>query len=272
MYVNLQSDAFACTVWALYMVCWCHQHCAFNILSGVILSGSCSTVTSVVKVFYLVFYHRLSVELIYIHSYIWQENKMTNCRGCTNACWLFRHRRVTLTAKMLPSPFIHSPVICEQEARQKVVKAPFWSCAQWHTAAWKVILEKILSQGSHSLWTWRSLKVWGKWDKLFKALKVCENWVGSVKVCEFCGLQSTRGKLWAYQSETAFPKTEQQFKQKTLPCKIKKNALPISYSKGCTPLLDVWKSCVPACCFSMPCCQGLWRVCEFWKDFSVRTL
>ena len=38
-------------------------------------------------------------------------------------------------------------------------------------------------QGSHSLW--RSLKVWGKWDDLFKALKVCENWVGSVKVCEF---------------------------------------------------------------------------------------
>ena len=34
-------------------------------------------------------------------------------------------------------------------------------------------------------------------------------WVGSVKVCEFCGLQSPREKLSAYQSETAFPKTEQ---------------------------------------------------------------
>ena len=75
-----------------------------------------------------------------------------------------------------------------------------------------------------------NLKVWEKRDKLFKALKVCENWVGSVKVREFCGLQSTRGKLSAYQSETAFPKTEQQFKQKTLPYKIKKNALPISVS------------------------------------------
>ena len=70
MYVNLQSDAFACTVWTLYMVCWCLQHCAFNILSGVILSGSCSTMTSVVKVFYLVFYHRLSVELIYIQLHL----------------------------------------------------------------------------------------------------------------------------------------------------------------------------------------------------------
>ena len=45
--------------------------------------------------------------------------------------------------------------------------------------------------------------------KLFKALKVCENWVGSVKVCEICGLQSARGKWSAYQSETTFPKTEQ---------------------------------------------------------------
>ena len=55
------------------------------------------------------------------------------------------------------------------------------------------------------------LKVWGKWGKLFKALKVCENGVGSVKVCEFCGNQSARprGKLSAYQSETAFPETKQ---------------------------------------------------------------
>ena len=45
----------------------------------------------------------------------------------------------------------------------------------------------------------------------------------------------------------------------------------ISSSKGCTPLLDVWKSCVPSCCFSMPYRNGLWKVCEFWKDFSVRT-
>ena len=46
----------------------------------------------------------------------------------------------------------------------------------------------LLLQGSHGL------KVLEKWDKLFKALTGCENWVGSVKVCEFCGLQSTREK------------------------------------------------------------------------------
>ena len=34
--------------------------------------------------------------------------------------------------------------------------------------------------------------------------------MGSVKVCEFCGLQSSREKLSSdYLSETAFPKTEQ---------------------------------------------------------------
>ena len=37
--------------------------------------------------------------------------------------------------------------------------------------------------------------------------------MGSVKVCEFCGLQSAREKLSAYQSETAFPKTEQKKKK-----------------------------------------------------------
>ena len=40
------------------------------------------------------------------------------------------------------------------------------------------------------------------------ALRVCENRVGSVKVCEFCGLQSAREKLSVCQSETALPKTK----------------------------------------------------------------
>ena len=58
---------------------------------------------------------------------------------------------------------------------------------------------------SHSSWTlkWKFGK---KWDKLFKALKVCENGVGSVKVC---GPQSAREELSAHQSDTAFPETEQ---------------------------------------------------------------
>ena len=149
---------------------------------------------------------------------------------------------------MLPRPFIHSPVICEQEARQKVVKAPFWSCAQWHTAAWKVILEKILSQDSHSLWTWRSLKVWGKWDKLFKALKVCENWVGFVNFVVFRAL----GENYQLISQKLhFPRLNSSLNKKHCRAKSKRthflSASAISYSKGCTPLLDVWKSCVPSC-------------------------
>ena len=52
--------------------------------------------------------------------------------------------------------------------------------------------------------------------------------MGSVKVCEFCGLQSVREKLSAYQSETAFPKTEQKIFVLSLH-EITKNALPISF-------------------------------------------
>ena len=38
--------------------------------------------------------------------------------------------------------------------------------------------------------------------------------MGSVKVCEFCGLLSAREKLSAYQSENAFPKTVQKLNKK----------------------------------------------------------
>ena len=136
-----------------------------------------------------------------------------------------------------------------------------------------LVLWCVLLQGSHGLW--RSLKVWEKWDKLFKALKVCENWMGSVKVCEFCGLQSAREKISAYQSETAFPKTKQQLNflirhaksQRIHLLSVLTSVSAIGCSKGCPPLLDVWNSCVPSCCFSEPYCKGLWKVCTFWKFF-----
>ena len=49
----------------------------------------------------------------------------------------------------------------------------------------------------------------------------------------------------------------------------------MGYSKGCTPLLDVWKSWVPSCCFSMPylgiilgfcSCE---KVCEKFVNFEM---
>ena len=46
----------------------------------------------------------------------------------------------------------------------------------------------------------------------------------------------------------------------------------IGYSKGCAPLLDVQRSYVPSCCFSTPYCEGVRKVCGFWKEFSVWTL
>ena len=48
----------------------------------------------------------------------------------------------------------------------------------------------------------------GKMGYVFQGLESVKT-VGSVKVCDFCGLQSAREKLSAYQSETAFPKTGQ---------------------------------------------------------------
>ena len=43
----------------------------------------------------------------------------------------------------------------------------------------------------------------------------------------------------------------------------------IGYSKGYAPSLDVRKSCIPLCCFSAPNGKGLWKVCEFEKDFFL---
>ena len=67
-------------------------------------------------------------------------------------------------------------------------------------------LNNMHTQGSHGLWKFGENGI-----RFSRPWKVCENWVGSVKVCEFCGRQSTREKLSAHQSETAFPKTEQFF-------------------------------------------------------------
>ena len=47
----------------------------------------------------------------------------------------------------------------------------------WNRRVWwmTICLLVVLTQGSHC--HWRSLEVWGKWDKLFKALKVESLWI-----------------------------------------------------------------------------------------------
>ena len=53
-------------------------------------------------------------------------------------------------------------------------------------------------------WSLKVLKVWGKWEKLFKALKVCESlWI--------CGFQSAREKLSAYH-KVCFPRPNSSLK------------------------------------------------------------
>ena len=78
----------------------------------------------------------------------------------------------------------------------------------------------------------RSLKVWGKWDTLFKALKVCENWVGSVKVCEFCGLVLGKN-CQLIRQKLHFPRLNSCLKTFFVVnhCEITKNALPISFDR-----------------------------------------
>ena len=113
-------------------------------------------------------------------------------------CWSFSHRILFATFWLAEAAVAidgWEPLILA------IITVPGAQC--WLLNACVRHFIRIIKQGSHGLW--RSLKVWGKWDTLFKALKVCENWVGSVKVCEFCGLQSAREKLSAYQSETALP-------------------------------------------------------------------
>ena len=67
---------------------------------------------------------------------------------------------------------------------QKIRKVPGW--------VGDVLFWSHHKDSFHQQWSGfaQSLKDWEKWDTLFKVLKlmkVCENWVGSVKVCEFCG-------------------------------------------------------------------------------------
>ena len=108
--------------------------------------------------------------------------------------------------------------------------------------------------------TW-SLKVWEKWDKLFKDSKVWENWVGSVNFVVFRAL----GKNYQLICQKLhFSRLNSRLKK--MLCKIIKNALPIipcvGYSKGWALLPDVQNSWVPLYWFSAPYCRHHIRFCE----------
>ena len=131
---------------------------------------------------------------------------------------------------------------------------------QCHLIGW------LFLQGPHGLW---------KFEK--SGIRFSRPWISVKTVCEFCGLQSAREKPSAYH--LPFPKNEQLQIIKTLLCKITKNALPISFvwqsalaigcSKGCAPLPDVQKSCVPLCCFSTPYCRHHAWYCEKFVNFEM---
>ena len=116
-----------------------------------------------------------------------------------------------------PYDFSKSETEGEEGRDQSPCVGHYFLTAVWNLG-WSVL-------GKHSLWKF------GKNGISFSRPWKCENWVGSVKVWEFCGLQSAREKLLAYQSETALPKTEQQFKRKNLRCEIRTNFLPVFFDR-----------------------------------------
>ena len=74
-----------------------------------------------------------------------------------------------------------------------------------------------------------SLKVWGKWDKLFKALKVCKN-SGDCESLWILWSSEHYGKTISLSVRNCISqdRTAVDLKKK-LACKIQKNALPISF-------------------------------------------
>ena len=111
----------------------------------------------------------------------------------------------------------------------------------------------LLLRGSHDLWKFQKNEI--SFSRPWEFVKTER---GLLKFVNFVVFRALGKKLSAYKSETAFPKTEEYFKKK-LSCEITKIAFPLSFDwysalaissrKGCTPLLDVQKSCVPYVAF-----------------------
>lgn len=108
----------------------------------------------------------------------------------------------------------------------------------------------------------RSLKVWGKRDQLWK----WENWLVYVNFVVFRA-------LWKYYQiigqKLHFPKTKHITYFLSV---LTENVLTISSSIGYAPLLDVQKSCMPSCCFSVPYCEHHARFLHLWifkKNFCM---
>ena len=135
-----------------------------------------------------------------------------------------------------------------------------------------MLVPRLLTGFARSLNLFESL---GEIGYAFQGLESLRNLSGVWKFVDFVVFRALGKNCQLTSQQLPFPRPNSSLK-------ITKNALPISfdwqsasvidYSKGCAPLPDVRKSCVPSCCFSMPYLKGLWKVFEFWKDFSGRTL
>ena len=130
---------------------------------------------------------------------------------------------------------------------------------------WSLKVFKIWGNGICFSRPWKSVKTeWRLWKfVVFRVLG--ENYRLLSQKLHFPGLNRSSVLFFCFLN-AVWNHKEHTYQFWLIECKA------IGCSKGCAPLPDVWKSCVPSCCFSVPCCKGLWKVCELWKDFSVWTL
>ena len=91
--------------------------------------------------------------------------------------WLMQFQWMVTCYDMPPLQLLHCCTL--QIWEQKIRKMPGW--------VGDVLFWSHHKDSFHQQWSGftRSLKDWEKWDKLFKALKVCENWGGSVNFVVF---------------------------------------------------------------------------------------
>ena len=128
----------------------------------------------------------------------------------------------------------------------------------------------------------RSLKVWGKWSKLkpFQGLKCVEKLSG---VCE---------SLWILRFSERYGKTVslsvrnctsldwtvvKKKKEKSARQNHRMRFLSVLTDRVCRPLATVrvaplYQMCGRVACLHVAFLCHIANVCEFWKDFSVRTL
>ena len=138
----------------------------------------------------------------------------------------------------------------------------------------------VILQGSHGLW--RSLKVWREkygicFSRPWKSGKT--EW-GLWKFVNFVVFRVLGKNCQLISQKLHLPRLSSCFKKQKLLCEITTHFLSVLTDRVCWPTATVRVASLYQMCRSVaylrvafPChIAKVWKVCEFWKDFSVRTL